>query len=344
MLEIDAQNAIEYLHTTGRIPREIAAEAEMLAWGVSNIVLRIHPEQGEDFVIKQSREQLRTKIDWFSRLDRIWRETDFMNTLGPQLPSGVIPNILFEDRDNYLFGMEAVDADHVVWKADLLEGKADAEIARTAGEYLSTIHRTTADNAELKQRWQDHEVFIQLRVDPFYRSIARVHPSLQPAVERMIDEMFQNRLCAVHADFSPKNILITRQGVSLVDFETAHFGDPAFDLGFFLSHLMLKTVLHVEQCEEFLNLARVFWKRYSEGLEPLKNSTCGLWTETELHRRTIQHLAGCMLARIDGTSTVDYLPEHTQQDLVRAFCNSLFLDPPGSLDDLFQKLQQLLTT
>jgi 5-methylthioribose kinase len=44
----------------------------------------------------------------------------------------------------------------------------------------------------------------------------------------------------VHADFSPKNILVHRQGLTVVDFETAHAGDPAFDIGFFLSHLSLK--------------------------------------------------------------------------------------------------------
>ena len=47
----------------------------------------------------------------------------------------------------------------------------------------------------------------------------------------------------MHADFSPKNVLITDERIVLVDFETGHLGDPAFDLGFFLSHLLLKTVL-----------------------------------------------------------------------------------------------------
>jgi len=44
--------------------------------------------------------------------------------------------------------------------------------------------------------------------------------------------MSAHRICLVLADFSPKNILITDQGIHLVDFETAHYGDPAFDLGF----------------------------------------------------------------------------------------------------------------
>ena len=43
-------------------------------------------------------------------------------------------------------------------------------------------------------------------------------------------------------DFSPKNILVHAGGLILLDFECAHAGDPAFDLGFFLSHLVLKAI------------------------------------------------------------------------------------------------------
>ena len=342
MIKLGPDNVLDYLRSNGHLDRDASAKAELLAWGVSNVVLRISLETGNDFVLKQSREQLQTKTPWFSRLDRIWRETDFMQTVAPLLPPGVIPHVLFEDRENYLFAMEAVEADHVVWKAELLTGRADLQIVRTAGEYLATIHRETAFHEDLKKRWQDNEVFIQLRVDPFYRSIAEVHPEISLQIKLMIEEMFCHPICAVHADFSPKNLLITKRGLSLVDFETGHFGDPAFDLGFFLSHLMLKTVLHADLCGNFLNLAREFWSRYSQGVEGWTRSGTNPLAENELQRRTILHLAGCMLARIDGTSTIDYLSQQTQQEFVRNFCRGIFLNPPSSLQEVFQQLQQQL--
>ena len=46
----------------------------------------------------------------------------------------------------------------------------------------------------------------------------------------------------VLGDFSPKNILVHSGGLILLDFECAHAGDAAFDLGFFLSHLVLKAI------------------------------------------------------------------------------------------------------
>ncbi|MCH7990489.1 MAG: hypothetical protein IID46_15215 [Planctomycetes bacterium] len=131
-MDLGPDNVLEYLRSNGHLAPDVSARAELLAWGVSNVVMRISLESGNDFVLKQSREQLQTEKPWFSRLDRIWRETDFIRTVAPLLPAGVIPHVLFEDRENYLFAMEAVDADHTVWKAELLAGRADPQIARTA--------------------------------------------------------------------------------------------------------------------------------------------------------------------------------------------------------------------
>lgn len=358
MIPLTAENAADYLYATGRLKPGIRVEVEWLTWGVSNVVLRVHPEIGDDFVVKQSREQLRTQAEWFSRLDRIWREMDLMTLLAPLLPPGAVPRLIFEDRENYLFAMEAVPARHVVWKSKLLNGVAEPWIAETLGDYLAAIHRETAFDRQLQDRWGDPEVFTQLRVDPYYRRIAEVHPDLHAPIAAMIDELFQTPVCIVHGDFSPKNVLMTpgksrpSEGeepvgrntgatLTLVDYETGYFGDPAFDLGFFLSHLLLKTVLHAPRREEFLHLSRSFWSRYVHGLGALTPS--GAFAESELQRRTIPHLAGCMLARIDGKSTIDYLPESSRQEFVRTFCRRLLFDPPIRLDDVFCRLNEELS-
>src|SRR5262249_30309079 len=140
MLEIDEANVVQYLHDRGWLDRRAGARPELLAWGVSNVVLRVTPGTGEPLVIKQSRGQLRTVDPWFSRLERIWREVDVMRCTEPFLPPGVIPKVRFEDRENYLFVMEAVAAEHVVWKQLLLEGRAEANIASRLGTYLGMMH------------------------------------------------------------------------------------------------------------------------------------------------------------------------------------------------------------
>ena len=48
----------------------------------------------------------------------------------------------------------------------------------------------------------------------------------------------------------------------------------------------------------------------------------------------IAHLGVCMLARVDGTSPVEYLPEEPKREAVRRLGRSLLLRPPGSWEDV----------
>ena len=339
MHELDPNNTVAYLHDRGWLDIGIDARVEVLAWGVSNAVLRVTPQTGAAFVIKQSRSQLRTRDPWFSRLDRIWREIDVMRLLQPLLPAGVIPRVLFEDRDDYVFAMEAAAGDHQVWKQLLLDGQADQRFAGTLGTYLATIHRETAQRPELKSQFGDTQVFVELRVDPFYRRIAQVWPESAPHIERLIAEMFDTAVCLVHADYSPKNVLIAGDRIVLVDFETGHYGDLAFDLGFFLSHLLLKSVRHARRFADYIALTDAFWQTYLAGISTLARSTP--FAPQEIMRRTIGHLAGCMWARIDATSKVDYLGEK-QRQAVREFCPTLFLAPPADWPAVVARLAEVL--
>src|SRR5205809_8144112 len=105
MLELGPNNVIDYLTQAGRLSQEEAggARAELLSGGVSNAVIRVSPWSGPDFVVKQSRAQLRTKADWFSQPERIWRERDVIEVLSRVTPPGLVPKLLFEDRHNFLF-------------------------------------------------------------------------------------------------------------------------------------------------------------------------------------------------------------------------------------------------
>lgn len=315
MIELDATNVVDYLRQVGVLGRDEPGTATALGWGVSNVVLRIDSAR-RSLVLKQSRGQLRTREEWFSNLDRIFREAAVMRILHGLLPAGVVPDVIFEDRDNFAFAMSAAPANHVVWKQTLLEGHVDLEIGRRAGDILGTIHAATAGNAELARQFDDHEVFIQLRVEPFYWRLRPRHPLLAGHIDAIVEEMFRTRVTLTHADFSPKNLLVHSQGVTLVDYETGHWGDPAFDLGFFLSHLILKSIKHEVLRGRFFELTRVFWDRYREQLRPVIPRVPALSLD-ELTRRAIGHFALCAVARIDGTSPVDYLPEEQKRDRVR---------------------------
>src|SRR5258708_30333238 len=124
------------------------------------------------------------------------------------------------------------------------------------------MHEKTGRNTELIERFRDHTVFVQLRVDPFYRRIKERCPEVAAEAGQIVDRMLETKEALCHGDYSPKNVLTHDRGFTLVDYETAHFGDPTMDLGFFLSHLILKAVKLDTIRKQFFELTRTFWRSY----------------------------------------------------------------------------------
>ncbi len=234
------------------------------------------------------------------------------------------PRILFEDRDEYLFAMTAAPRPHSVWKHDLLAGRCEPWIARECGRLLGTLHAESWLDAEIERRFGDRTLFDQLRIDPYYRTLAAALPEARPAVERLIESLGEHPRSLVHADFSPKNLLVFDHRLMMVDFETGHYGDPAFDLGFFLSHLALKACYHVPRHLPFLKLTETFAHAYDETVGPKIGPAelAALWA------RGVQNFAGCAWARLDGKSPVDYLTEPARRDTMRAVCREIFETQP----------------
>ncbi|HEV3121783.1 MAG TPA: phosphotransferase, partial [Isosphaeraceae bacterium] len=114
-------------------------------------------------------------------------------------------------------------------------------------------------------------------------------------------------------------------GLTLVDFETAHRGDPAFDLGFFLSHLILKACRAAPQDAPYWNLAEEFWSAYL--------TATGLNIASALASRGCAHAAACTLARIDGKSRVEYLDSRVQE-AGRRFARKALLEAEPSWEAL----------
>src|SRR5262245_52879430 len=161
MLELTPENTIDYLRSRGQLPSG-PLHVELLGGGVSNVVLRVStPEQ--QFVLKQSRPQLRTRDAWFSNLDRIYREQEVMEALLPLLPPLTVPKVLFADRENYLFAMSHAPAGTRVWKEALLAGEIDTGVGERAGVVLGRMHEGSANNASFLERFAERTVFEQLR-------------------------------------------------------------------------------------------------------------------------------------------------------------------------------------
>lgn len=280
----------------------------MLGGGVSNRVL-LAESATRRWVFKQALGRLRVAEEWLADPARIHREAASMRALAPLLPPGSVPGVVFEDRGNFIYAMEAAPDGVEDWKTLLMRGECDERVARQAARILADLAGSTAGGAQWREDFGDQHCFKQLRLDPYYRFTAERHPDLRGAFEEAI-ALAQRPLAMVHGDFSPKNLLVAPWGgVTLIDFEVVHYGDPAFDAAFLLNHLLLK------------------------GARAL-----GLVCAAELREfetaAVIRHLGCLHLARVDGKSPAEYLTE-TQRVKVRAAARELIRHPPKTIEEIF---------
>ncbi|APW63446.1 Methylthioribose kinase [Paludisphaera borealis] len=341
MHELTPDNTTEYLRKVGRVAPGDRVSVRELSGGVSNVVLRVDVDGREPMVVKQCRERLRVAVEWLARLDRIWVEHATLGVLADILPDGTVPKVLFDDRPEYLFAMTCAPEDSTTWKSLLMDGQADAGIASNLGTLLGTIHAEAPRHPALATTLADTSLFDELRVDPYYRTTARAHPALAPRIDALIAAMNlpEGRRTLVLGDFSPKNILVHGGGLILLDFECAHAGDPAFDLGFFLSHLALKRIHKSLQDPgdepKYRALLDAFWTAYLDRVDDR------LGPRDELTRRAVEHTAACLLARVDGKSPVEYL-DARGREVARESAITLFDARPETWERMLATLDAAL--
>jgi 5-methylthioribose kinase len=322
VLELSEENAAQYL----RSRRILAHRVTELGGGISNVVLLV--ETGEEsFILKQSLSQLRVKDKWLADRSRIFREMESLIDMASILPKASVPDVLWADRANYLFAMTAVRG--VCWKNELMAGRIDLEIAARAGRLLGGLISETWASDALRSKYGDLTAFEQLRIDPYYRTIAARHPDVRAQVLSVIEEMGLRRFCLVHGDFSPKNILVPEERVALIDFEVVHFGDPSFDAAFCLSLLLLGWFYQPVLRTERELVARTFFDAV--------RTTVPSQAASFFEKAALRHLGCLMLARIDGKSPVEYLPEESIQNQVRAIAKDLILRCPETLEECFER-------
>jgi aminoglycoside phosphotransferase (APT) family kinase protein len=101
----------------------------------------------------------------------------------------------------------------------------------------------------------------------------------------------------VHGDYAMKNMLVGPPGRWVLDFEVAHYGNPVFDLAFFLSFVVLSAVRWPALTAELRQLGDGFLSAY--------HAAAG---EGFAGDRTLisAHTACLILARTDGKSPAQF--------------------------------------
>ena len=336
-LDIERPRALAaWLRAAGWVgPDEPEPRATVLGGGVSNRTVLVERAGGEAWVVKQALAKLRVQVDWFSPPERIHREALGLRWLNRLAPPGSVVPFVFEDETHHLLGMAAVPRPHANWKTLLLAGGLVPDHVAQFGRLLGTIHRRGAEQrAEVEPPFADRGYFTSLRLEPYYGYTATQVPAAAPFLDDLVEETLARRDTLVHGDYSPKNILLHAGQLVLLDHEVIHFGDPGFDLGFSLTHLLSKAHHLPEHRAEFAAAATAYWAVYRETVGDAP------WA-ADLEPRAVRHTLGCLLARVRGRSPLEYLGP-AERDRQAAAVVALLADPPPSVPALADRFARLL--
>jgi len=317
----------EFLDTLRRdgVLRHPNATLTPLTDGVSSEIFRVD-DGGDTFVVKRALAKLRVKDEWTADIDRNRHEQMYIKYVAQFLPHAV-PSLRPGAMDRGYFAMEFLGPEFTSWKQLLLRGETRAEDAIQLATVLGQIHAHSVSDSEAARQFDTTSNFRQLRIDPYLLTTGSRHPELREFFETEAQRLESTRLCLVHGDFSPKNIMRSNTRLVLLDCEVAWYGDPAFDLAFLMTHLLLKGLYHAPRELGLQELCRVFFLRYVE-------ETRGLVDLRALEPRVARLLLMLLLARVDGKSPVEYVSDPQQTEWVRRFARKGILEGRFNLNDV----------
>jgi hypothetical protein len=296
------ESLLTYLRSGKWIGRDEIPEVRVLHGGVSNKTVLVQRD-GDAWVLKQALAKLRVPVDWFSDPMRIHREASALRWLERLAPAGSAPRLVFEDFEHHVLCMDAVAEPHENWKEKLLAGRVERDDVVGFGTMLGEIHvRSSQLLEELRPEFGGREFFESLRLEPYYLYAAGNEPAAEPFLRALVEETRTVTATLTHGDYSPKNVLIHEGRLKLLDFEVAHIGDPAFDIGFSLAHLLSKAHHLAAVRDELRASITLYWDTYRDTLGDASFAD-------GLEERAVRQACGCLLARVRGRSQLEYLSD-----------------------------------
>ena len=114
--------------------------------------------------------------------------------------------------------------------------------------------------------------------------LAETYADLAHRLARVVNRLQETRgllgqtnLVALHGDFHPDQFLIHDGRVALTDFDSACWGEPAYDLGRFASHVFLKAVEQDIDPDLFRRPLANFFEEYARSANPLGGMARVFW-------------------------------------------------------------------
>lgn len=248
-------------HLSRRLPDfEAAGMPQPLQGGYLNYVWRVRGtanSASRSLIIKHAPSYIATMPDIPLEPGRILIETNALTAFGPQgacsavASSAIRPPHLFDfDASQHLLIMEDV-GQHVDLGAWLRQGRQGSQKSRLVGaqlgEFIGRLHLLSYGEQQLAPLFANHSIQ-QTRLEVQYRAIEQLAVKCALSDAKMLGEravaLGQEFLlpgsCVIMGDLWPPSLLMTSARLYVIDWELAHFGQPAQDIGHLVAHLWMQ--------------------------------------------------------------------------------------------------------
>jgi len=292
-----------YLARVGLIGPNELVTVEPLGDGNINWVRRFRTATGSR-VVKQARPALERFPEYRVSTERILFEARYYETVAPFDQERICPEILhFDPVDRVLVLGDLGAAERL--DGALARGADTRRAAAALGRFLGRVHAGTRSsglaerfgNDEMRRLHGDHIFVLPYRenrfpLSPALRAQAREierDDRLVAKIDSAHARYLEPRGSLVHGDVQAANVLLTPDGPKLLDAEIAHVGDPAFDVGQLVAHLVLPAFSRGETASA-RDAAEAAWAAYAEGFGASGHpdfAVAAVYAGVELLRRTL---------------------------------------------------------
>ena len=279
---------------------------EALSGGVSSEIACVKTAKSI-YCAKFALAKLNVAAEWHAPIHRNAAEyywLDFVSRICP----GNTPKLYGRSQSLNGFVMEHISGENVrLWKQDLFENQVKVSDIVSVAISLGSIHTTSTHVGFNRQKFQNMSDFHALRLSPYFFAMIDKYPHIRAALLQITEDLSSNQIALIHGDVSPKNIIFRGDTPIFLDAECATMGDPIFDVGFCLNHLVLKALHMPEKGQDLLKSCRVFWHTYSGHID---------WDSVDhFEKRLCRLLPALLLARVDSKSPVEYLLEDRKEKI-----------------------------
>ncbi len=299
-LRLDDSNLPEFLSGIGLFESRAGVRVEPAGDGNINWVRRVStPGGGASWVVKQARPALERFPQYRVSTERIVFEARYYEVVAPFDSQGVCPRVVHFDETQRVLVLEDLgNAERL--DAALARGADATDTAAALGSFLGAVHAGTAAldlaprfaNDAMRRLHGDHIFALPLAENDFPLSPAvraeadalRAQPRLVATAAELYERYLGPGSALVHADVQAGNILLTPERPKLLDAEIAHVGDPAFDVGTLVAHLLLPSAA-AGRSTAARPAVEAAWEAY--GVRPCAFEDVARYAGIEMLRRTV---------------------------------------------------------